>query len=554
MSKEKSKLKIIPLGGLDGIGKNITVLEYNNDLIIVDCGISFPEDDMPGVDIVLPDIEYIKKNENKVRGMVITHGHEDHYGAVPYVLKEKTMPVYGTRLTLGLLKNKFKEHNLSSKPLREVKAGDKVKLGSFEVEFIAVTHSIPDACALAISTPVGKVIFTGDFKIDTNPIDGRKMDLGRLAELGNEGVLALFADSTNVEKEGFSKGERTVGDTFQDLFLKSKGRIIVASFASNLHRVQQVISTAEEFGRKVALSGRSMINNVEVAVELGYLKVKKDTIINVNDVNKFPANKTVILTTGSQGEPMAALSRMARGDHRQIKLIPGDTVLISATPIPGNEKTVSDVLNNLMEIGVDVIYSAIADVHVSGHAYREELKLMHMLTKPKFFIPAHGERRHLRIHAKLAEELGMDPKNIVVATNGDVIKLSPKSIYIGGKVDSGEVFVDGKGVGDVGNIVLRDRTHLSEHGLMVVIITMDKKSGELVAGPNLISRGFVYVKESQELMDECKRVCLRTLERCKDEKIFDWSSIKYHLRSDLRSFLFHETKRNPMILPIIIEV
>lgn len=554
MTKAKEKLKIIPLGGLDGIGKNITLLEYKNDIMIIDCGISFPEDDMLGIDIVLPDVEYLKKNEQKIRGMVITHGHEDHYGAVPYLLKDKVMPVYGTKLTLGLLKNKFKEHNLSSKPLKEVKAGDKVKLGCFEAEFIAVTHSIPDACAIAIDTPVGKVLFTGDFKIDTNPIDGRSMDLNRFAELGKEGVLVLLADSTNIERPGFSKGESTVGETFQDVFLRAKGRILVASFASNLHRVQQVIDAAEEFGRKVALSGRSMLNNVEVATDLGYLKVKKGTLINVNDLNNYPANQTVILTTGSQGEPMAALSRMARGDHRQIKLIPGDTVLISANPIPGNEKTVSDVLNNIMDLGVDVIYSDIADVHVSGHAYREELKLIHMLVKPKFFIPVHGERRHLRIHASVAEEMGLPAKNIIIANNGDVINVTPNNIYIKGKVESGEVFVDGKGVGDVGSIVIRDRKHLSEHGLMVVIITMDKETNEVVAGPNLISRGFVYVKESQELMDECKRVCERTLQKCKDNKIFDWSSIKYHLRTDLRNFLFNETKRNPMILPIIIEV
>lgn len=554
MTKKKGKLKIIPLGGLDGIGKNITVVEYKNDIMIVDCGLSFPEDDMLGIDIVLPDIDYLKKNEHKIRGMVITHGHEDHYGAVPYVLKEKTMPVYGTRLTLGLLKNKFKEHNLSTKSLREVKPRDVIRLGCFEVEFIRVTHSIPDACAVAIKTPVGKIIFTGDYKIDNNPIDGEVMDLGRFAELGNEGVLALFSDSTNVERPGFSKGERTVGDTLQDVFLRAKSRIIVASFASNLHRIQQVIDVSEEFGRKVAPSGRSMLNNIDVATELGYLKVKKGTLIDINEVKSYPGNKVTILTTGSQGEPMAALSRMAKGEHRQIKLIPDDTVLISASPIPGNEKTVSNVLNNLMQIGVNVLYSAIADVHVSGHGYREELKLMYMLTKPKYFIPVHGEPRHLLIHSRMIRDLGHPEKNIAVINNGTVLEMDERSMREAGRVQAGEVFVDGKGVGDVGNVVLRDRKHLSEHGLMVVIITVDKALNQIVAGPNLISRGFVYVKESQELMDECKRVCERTLDKCKDEKIYDWSSLKYHLRTDLRNFLFHETNRNPMILPIIIEV
>lgn len=554
MTKKKGKLKIIPLGGLDGIGKNITVLEYKNDIMIVDCGISFPEDDMLGIDIVLPDVDYLKKNEHKIRGMVITHGHEDHYGAVPYILKEKLIPVYGTKLTLGLLKNKFKEHNLSTKSLKEVKPRDTVQLGCFKAEFIRVTHSIPDACSIAIETPVGKVIFTGDYKIDTNPIDGQRMDIGRFAELGNEGVLALFSDSTNVERPGFCKSESTVGDTLHDVFLKAKSRIIVATFASNLHRVQQVIDTAEEYGRKVVVSGRSMVNNVEVAIDLGYLHAKKGTIIDINEANNFPGNKIVILTTGSQGEPMAALSRMAKGDHRQIKLIPDDTVLISASPIPGNEKTVSEVLNNLMQIGVNVLYSAIADVHVSGHGHREELKLMYLLTKPKFFIPGHGEPRHLIIHAKMIEELGHPSDRIAILSNGSVLELDENSMNEAGKVQAGEVFVDGKGVGDVGNIVLRDRKHLSEHGLMVVIITIDKETNQIVAGPNLISRGFVYVKESQELMEECKRVCERSLQRCKEEKIYDWSSLKYHIRTDLRNFLFHETNRNPMILPIIIEV
>lgn len=547
-------MKVIPLGGLEEVGKNMTVLEYKDNIIIVDCGMTFPDDNMLGIDIVIPDITYLEKNKHKIRGIVVTHGHEDHIGAIPYVLKKIDVPVYGTRLTIGLLENKFKEHNLSKKFLKVVNKGSSIKLGPFKIEFIQASHSIPDSVCFAITSPVGTVIFTGDFKIDYTPIDGDVMDLQRLAILGQKGVLALFADSTNVEREGYTLSERTVGETFKDVFSRADSRIIVATFASNLHRIQQVISAAESFGRKVVLSGRSMINNVGVARELGYLKVKKGTIIEINDMNKYPDEKICMLSTGSQGEPMSALTRMANGSHHRVKLNPSDTVIISATPIPGNETGVGVVIDNLMKLGVNVVYSSLADVHVSGHACREELKLIHTLVQPQFFIPVHGEYRMLKIHKKLAESLGTDSKNIFLMRNGNTLSLTKNSAKLTDTHYAGNVLVDGLGIGDVGNIVLRDRKHLSEDGLLVVVVTLDKNTRETVSGPDIISRGFVYVKESEELMDELNTVVENILKECKEKNIVDWGTIKHNIREDLRNYVSRKIKRNPMILPIIMEV
>lgn len=554
VKRKKEKLKIIPLGGLSEIGKNMTILEYGNDIMIVDCGLTFPDENMLGIDIVIPDITYLEKNASKIKGMVITHGHEDHIGAVPYILKKISTQVYATRLTVGILKNKFSEHKLSSDCLIEKSAGDKFKLGCFEIEMVQASHSIPDSVSLAISTPVGKVLFTGDFKIDYTPIDGDKMDLPRLAALGDEGILCLLADSTNIERDGYSMSERKVGETFIDIFSRAKARIIVATFASNLHRVQQIISAAEHFDRKVAVSGRSMINIINVALELGYLKLKKSTLIDINTINKYPGNKVVLITTGSQGEPMSALARMANRDHRKVQLVPEDTVIISASPIPGNEKTVYSVINKLTEIGVKVIYSALADVHVSGHAFKEELKLIHTLVRPKFFIPVHGENRHLKFHAKLAMDLGMPEENIKIGEIGNVFELDEESIAITNQVPAGNILVDGLGVGDVGSVVLRDRKHLSEDGLIVIVMTISRQDKTVIAGPDIISRGFVYVKESEDLIEECKKVVENTLNKCEENNIHDWATLKYNMRDDLKSFLFHEIKRNPMILPIIMEV
>lgn len=554
MTRRKSKLKIIPLGGLGEIGKNMTVVEYNDSIVVVDCGLTFPDEDMPGVDVVIPDFNYLEKNESKLKGIVLTHGHEDHYGGVPYILKKIDTNIYATRLTLGLLTNKLKEHNIPMKHLKEVAAGQQIKLGCFEVEFIRASHSIPDSCSIAIHTPVGTIIFTGDFKIDYTPIDGDLMDLPRLAELGSQGVLALLADSTNVERSGYTLSERTVGQTFKEEFSKAEARIIVATFASNLHRVQQVITAAEYYGKKVILSGRSMINNVGIALELGYLKAEPGTIVDVNSISKYEDDQIVLLTTGSQGEPMSALSRMANGEHRKITLQPTDTVILSASPIPGNEKTVSNVINKLVEYGVEVIYSSLADVHVSGHACQEELKLIHTLVRPKFFIPVHGEQRHLMVHAKLAEQLGMPKDHIMVGSIGTVFELTENSLEAPRVVQAGNILVDGLGVGDVGNIVLRDRIHLSEDGLIIVVLTVSKQDKKVIAGPDIISRGFVYVKESTDLMDDAKKVVEDTLRKCENKRIYDWSTIKGNIRDSLRSFVFKEIKRNPMILPIIMEV
>lgn len=554
MSRKQNKLKIIPLGGVGEIGKNITVIEYKDDILVIDCGMTFPEDEMLGIDIVIPDITYLMKNREKIRGILLTHGHEDHIGGLPYFLARLNVPVYGTRLTLGLLENKLREHNLADVSLNEIKAGDKIKLASFAVEFIRVTHSMPDSVALAIHTPVGVVVHTGDFKVDFTPINEKPIDLYKFAELGEKGVLVLMADSTNVERSGYTMSEKTVGDTFNDIFLKAPERIIVATFASNIHRIQQIINAAEIYNKKLIVSGRSMINTINVASQLGYLRIKEGTLVDINDMNKYKNNELVILTTGSQGEPMSALSRMAFSEHKKIKLVPEDTVIVSASVIPGNEKTISKVINRIVEVGASVIYEALADVHVSGHACQEELKLIHTLVKPKFFIPVHGEYRHLKRHAQLAMELGMPSDNIFIAKNGNVIEFTKNSGEMSQSVQSGNILVDGLGVGDVGNIVLRDRKHLSEDGLIVVVVTMSKQEGKVIAGPDIISRGFVYVRESEDLMEEARSIVKLALNECEKNNITDWSTLKSSIRDALRGFLYEKIKRNPMILPIIMEV
>lgn len=554
MARKPNKLKIIPLGGLGEIGKNITVFEYKDDIIVIDCGLSFPDDEMLGIDIVIPDITYLLKNKDKIKGIVLTHGHEDHIGALPYVLKKLDLPIYGTKLTLGLVGNRLKEHRLNNVKLNEIKANDTIKLGCFSIEFIKTSHSIPDSVALAINTPVGIVVHTGDFKIDYTPINDNLIDLHKFAEIGSKGVLALLADSTNVERPGYTMSEKTVGDTFNDIFLKAPQRIIVATFASNVHRVQQVIDAAELYNKKVIVSGRSMVNTVDVSTELGYLKMKEGTLIDIKDMGKYPSNEIVILTTGSQGEPMSALTRMAFSEHRKIELVPGDLVVISASPIPGNEKTIFRVINKLMEIGTKVIYESLADVHVSGHACQEELKLIHTLLKPKFFIPVHGEYRHLKKHAELAEELGMPKENIFIADNGSVIEFTKNTGVINQYVQAGNILVDGLGIGDVGNIVLRDRKHLSEDGLIIVVVTMSKQEGKVIAGPDIISRGFVYVRESEDLMEEARKVVRDVLVECEKKHITDWATLKSNIRDALRGFIYGKIKRNPMILPIIMEV
>ncbi len=549
-----SKLKIIPLGGMGEIGKNITVIEYKDDIIIIDCGMTFPEDEMLGVDIVIPDITYLIKNKAKIKGIVLTHGHEDHIGAIPYVLKKVNIPIYGTRLTLGILQTKLKEHNLGDVSLNVVSFGEHYKLGAFDVEFIRTSHSIPDSAAIAITSPLGTIVHTGDFKIDFTPISGDIMDLNRFAELGNKGVLALLSDSTNVTRPGYTMSESTVGETFRELFSQATSRIIVATFASNVHRIQQIINAAELNNRKVILSGRSMVNVTTVANELGYLDVQEGTLIDINDMNKYNANELVIITTGSQGEPMSALTRIAYSEHRKIELSSEDLVIISATPIPGNEKTVSKIINKIIENGTKVVYESLAEVHVSGHACQEELKMVHALVKPKYFIPAHGEPRHLKIHANISAAMGTPKENIFILENGQTLEFTKESANIGSTVQAGNILVDGLGVGDVGNIVLRDRKHLSEDGLIVVVVTMSKQDGRVVSGPDIVSRGFVYVRESEDLMDEARNVVKAALAECEKKKITDWATLKSTVRDSLRSYLYEKIKRNPMILPIIMEV
>lgn len=551
-------IRIIPLGGLNEIGKNLTVFEYEDDALILDCGMAFPDDDMLGVDIVIPDITYLHKIADRIRGIVLTHGHEDHIGALPYVLKEFSVPVYGTRLTLGILKNKLKEHGiLNQVKLNTINAGDKVKLGAFTAEFIHTNHSIADAVAIALHTPTGIILHTGDFKIDSTPIDSDMIDLARFGELGKEGVLALLSDSTNADRPGVTFSEKSIGKTFDNLFEKgeqNKQRIIVATFASNVHRVQQIINSAVKYNRKVAVSGRSMENVIAAAIELEYMHVPENTLIGLDEINKYPKEHLVVITTGSQGESMAALTRMAFTSHKKINIEPNDLVIISASPIPGNEKPVANVVNELLKQGAEVIYEKQADVHVSGHACQEELKMILSLVKPKYFIPVHGEYRHLCKHKGLAVHTGIDPKNIFVMDLGNVLELSRSSAKIVGSVPSGKVLVDGLGVGDVGNIVLRDRKHLAEDGIIIVVMTIEKESGECVSGPDIISRGFVYVRESEDLMEEIKKQTASVVENCLSGRSFDWTTLKTRVKNDVGNYLYVKTKRRPMILPIIMEV
>ena len=555
MAKNK-KLKIIPLGGLDEIGKNLTALEYGNDIIMVDCGMAFPDEDMPGVEMVINDVTYLEKNWQKIKGIFLTHGHEDHIGGLPYFLKAINVPVYGTRLTLGLVENKLKEHNLLSKvKLVRVKPGSVANAGAnFSVEFIRTNHSIADSVALAIKTPVGTVIHMGDFKIDTTPIVGEMIDLTRLGELGNEGVLALMSDSTNVERAGYAMSERSVGDKFEQIFKGCDKRIIVATFASNVHRVQQIIDAAVKNKRKVAVSGRSMENIVEISMLLGYMKIPEGVLINLDSIGKYKPNQIVIITTGSQGEPMSALTRMAYSDHRKVEITKDDLIVLSATPIPGNEKSVSNVINELFKIGASVIYKSLMDVHVSGHACQEELKMILALTKPKYFIPVHGEHRHLVLHKELAMGMGMKDKDAFVLTNGSVLEISENGAAVTGTVPAGKILVDGLGVGDVGNIVLRDRKHLSQDGLIIVVVTISHEDGRMVSRPDVISRGFVYVREAEGLIDGVKDAATHSVEECLSRKNMDWSTMKSSLKSTVAHYIYDQTKRNPMILPIIEEI
>ena len=553
--QNNNKLKIIPLGGLHEIGKNMTVVEYRDSIIIVDCGLTFPEDEMLGIDIVIPDFTYLINNKKKIKGLVLTHGHEDHIGAIPYLLKELDIPIYGTPLTMGLLENKLKEHRIPLSCLKVVKQGDRIKLGKFEVEWVRVNHSIPDSSSIYLKSPAGNVFVTGDFKVDFTPISGEPIDLTRLGEIGKEGVLAMVGESTNVLRKGYTMSESNVGETFNRIFQNfMNNRLIIATFASNVHRVQQIINAAEKFGRKVILSGRSMETMMDTARRLGYVDVKKNTIIDINQMKRYKPEDTVVITTGSQGEPMSALTRIAFGEHRKIQATSEDVIILSATPIPGNENSVAKVINKLMETGAKVIYEALSEIHVSGHACQEELKMMLSLIKPKYFIPAHGEVRHLLKHAELATQMGTDPSDIFILENGDVLEFNKDSAAITGSVPSGNILVDGLGIGDVGNIVLRDRKHLSEDGLIVVVVTISKQEGRVVSGPDIISRGFVYVRESVDLMDEAREVVKKTLEKCDRKSISDWSTLKTNIREDLRGFLYHRTKRNPMILPIIMEI
>ena len=552
---KKSNLKIIALGGLDEIGKNITIFEYEDEIVLVDCGLEFPDDDMLGVDIVIPDVTYLVRNKNKIKGLFITHGHEDHIGAIPYVLKQVNMPIYATRLTAKLIEHKLEEHRLlRTTKLNIVEQGQIINAGKMSVEFIRSSHSIPDACMLAIHTPAGVVVHTGDFKVDYTPIDGQIIDFARLAELGSKGVLALLADSTNSERKGFTLSEKSIGPVFDSLFEGCKKRIVVATFASNVHRVQQIVNSAVKFGRKIAVSGRSMINMINSARELNYIDAPDNLFIDIDNIKNYTDEQLVIMTTGSQGETMSALTRMANGEHRKVNLTGNDLVIISATPIPGNEKSVSKVINQLMKIGCEVVYSSLADVHVSGHACQEEQKLILSLVKPKYFLPVHGEFRQLMAHRDTAIEMGIDKNNIFITSNGRVLEVNENEAKFTTSVPSGKVMVDGLGVGDVGSVVLRDRQHLSQDGLIVIVMSMDGQTGEIVSGPDVISRGFVYVRESENLMDDVKSFIKEEIDSMVEKHIRDWSTIKSTLKDDVRDFIFNKTKRNPMILPIIMEV
>ena len=548
-----SPLKIIPLGGLLEIGKNLTVFEYEDEIVIIDCGLAFPTEDMLGVDFVIADMTYLVKNKDKIKGLVITHGHEDHIGGIPYLLKQINVPIYATRFTIALIENKLEEHHLlRSTKLNIVEQRQIVNLGKMKVEFIRTAHSIPDAVGIALHTPAGVVVHTGDFKIDYTPIDGQKVDLGRFAELGNEGVLALMSDSTNSEKKGFTNSESTIGEVFDDLFVNCRKRIVIATFSSNVHRIQQIINSSVRYGRKVAVCGRSMVKVIETACDLGYMEVPENTIVDIDLINKYPEDALTIITTGSQGEPMSALTRMAAGEHKKVQITPNDLVIISATPIPGNEKFVSKVIDDLMKIGADVVYSSLQNIHVSGHAAQEEQKLMLALTKPKYFIPVHGEYRQLVAHAETAKLMGISNEDIFILNNGKVLEINQDEGKVTGSVQSGKILIDGLGIGDVGNIVLKDRQHLSQDGLIVVVISINSE-GQVVSGPDIISRGFVYVRESENLIEEIKRIVRNTLEYLEDNNVKEWTTIKTTVKDKIRDYLFQKNKRNPMILPIIID-
>lgn len=551
-----SKLKVMVLGGLNEVGKNITVFEYENDILIVDCGLGFPDDEMLGVDLVIPDISYLEKNRDKIRGVVLTHGHEDHIGALPYVLEEISPPVYGTKLTIGILQNKLEEHIYKEKPkLHSVKSGDKVRLGVFTVEFIHVNHSIADACCLAITTPVGVVLHSGDFKLDLTPIDGEIMDLTRLGELGKQGVLLLMLESTNAERPGYTPSERTVGQSLDNIFMRNKDkRIIIATFSSNVHRVQQIINMSHAYGRKVAITGRSMLNVVSAAVELGYMHVPEGTLIDISEIRRFPLENITIVSTGSQGEPMSALYRMAISSHDKVELGPKDLVVISAHAIPGNEKLVGRIINEIFKCGAAVYRDPVVEVHVSGHACQEELKMMIALTKPKFFMPIHGEYKHLIRNKEIAQQMGIEDRRIFISDIGKILELDGESARFNGSVPAGRVLVDGYGVGDVGNIVLRDRKHLSQDGLIVVVATVDTDDLQLISGPDIVSRGFVYVRESEDLMEQIKDIARDALLDCLDNNITDWSQLKTKVKDDLSKFLYAKTHRKPMILPVVMNV
>ena len=554
MRTKKSKVKLIPLGGLGEIGKNITAIEYENEIIVIDCGLSFPDNEMYGIDLVIPDISYLLENREKVKGIFITHGHEDHIGALPYILKEINVPVYATKFTLSLIESKLIEFNMvSSCSLNEITLKEPIKTEHFACEFIRTCHSIADSCSLAITTPQGVIFHTGDFKIDYTPVDGEVIDLQRISEIGKRRVLLLMADSTNATREGFTISETIIGQNLTRLFRNAKGRVIVATFSSNVHRVQQVINSSITYGRKVAFSGRSMEKISQIAMDLGYLKVPKNTIIKLDDIHKYPDNKVTIITTGSQGEPMSALARIASGNHKKIALKERDYIIISASPIPGNTKLITKLIDVLISKGAEVIYDAMEEVHVSGHACREELKLIHSLIKPKYFVPVHGEYRHLKEHAELAKSLGMDEKNIFLLDNGDVLELTGKKAVKSKSVHTGTVYVDGSGVGDVGNIVLRDRKVLSQDGILTTVLAIDKEAKEIISGPDIISRGFVYVKDSNDLLNEATDLIKREVEYCLDNDILDWYSIKSKIKSSLGQFLYTKTKRKPMIIPVIVE-
>ena len=554
MDKTLKKLNIIPLGGLGEIGKNMTAFRYDNDLILIDAGLMFPEDDMLGIDLVIPDITYLIENQDKLKGIFLTHGHEDHIGALPFILKQLDVPVYGTALTLGILEGRLEEAGVSTANLNVVKSGDRVRAGAFKLEFMRVNHSIPDAIGMAIHTPVGLIVHTGDFKIDQTPVDGQVMELNRFAEYGDRGVLLMMADSTNAERPGYTQSEKFVGETFDNEFRYAKNRIIVATFSSNVHRIQQICDAAVRYGRKVAVMGRSMVNVVNISLKLNYLNVPEGVLIDIDEIRNYTNDKIVVICTGSQGEPMSALTRMSMGENRKVQIVPGDTVIISAAPIPGNEKMVSNTINHLYMLGAEVVYEKANGVHVSGHASQEELKIMHNLVRPKFFMPVHGEYRHLVKHARLAESLGMDHKNIVIAENGAVVELTRDKICTNGKIMAGNVLIDGLGVGDVGNIVLRDRRQLSQDGSMIVVVGVDGATNQIVSGPDIVSRGFVYVREAEDLMGEARDKVQVALDKCEENNNTEWSALKTAIRDSLGRFLFEKTRRRPMIIPIIMEV